>query len=182
MIALRYKGEHIKRYIVDYFTCNDSNLTVDMHNGGVRTSRTAGALSESWTVHLVETGDSTETGARIKRIAPHLGDETFMLTYGDGVSDVDLSRLVEFHCSHGRLATTVVHPPARFGKVELEGDAVARFVEKPHSPESMVRRWVRGGSTAVSSSSSLGSSTTSTTITSRSGNSLPSSGSPRTAS
>src|SRR3990172_4633597 len=132
VIALGYRGEYIKRYIVDYHTYNDSNLTVDMHNGDVKAVSTTAPLSESWTVELSETGMSTDTGARIKRIVPYLGNETFMLTYGDGVSNVDLSNLVKFHRSHGKLATmTVVHPPARFGKVELEEDQVVRFIEKP---------------------------------------------------
>ncbi len=149
VIALGYKGEHIKRYVVDYHTYNDSNLTVDMHTGNVKTSRTR-SRSEAWTVDLIETGDNTETGARIKRIAPYLGDGTFMLTYGDGVSDVDLSKLVEFHRSHGKLATmTVVHPPARFGKVELEGDEVVRFIEKPQFAGEHGRQvgegWINGG-------------------------------------
>jgi glucose-1-phosphate cytidylyltransferase len=150
VIALGYKGEHIKRYVVDYHTYNDSNLSVDMHNGNVETSSTAGPASESWTVDLIETGTSAETGARIKRIAPYLGNETFMLTYGDGVSNVDLSALADFHRSHGKLATmTVVHPPARFGKVELDGDAVVRFVEKPQfagerGPQ-VGEGWINGG-------------------------------------
>jgi len=150
VIALGYKGELIKRYMVDYHTYNDSNITVDMHNGDVKAVSTATPLSESWMVDLIETGDKTETGARIKRIAPYLGDETFMLTYGDGVSDVDLSKLVEFHRSHGKLATmTVVHPPARFGRVDLEGDRVMRFSEKPqfageHGPQ-VGEGWINGG-------------------------------------
>ncbi|HEX7464963.1 MAG TPA: glucose-1-phosphate cytidylyltransferase [Actinomycetota bacterium] len=150
VVALGYKGEHIKRYMVDYHAYNDSNLTVDMHSGDVKAVNTATPLSESWTVDLIETGTSTETGARLKRIAPYLGDETFMLTYGDGVSDVDLSKLVEFHRSHGKLATmTVVHPPARFGRVELEGDQVVRFIEKPqfageHGPQ-VGEGWINGG-------------------------------------
>src|SRR5881398_1409364 len=104
VLALGYKGEHIKHYIVDYHTYNDSNLTVDMHNGDVETVRTTDPVCENWTVDLIETGASTETGSRVKRLAPYLGDETFMLTYGDGVSNVDLTKLVEFHRSHGRLA------------------------------------------------------------------------------
>ena len=150
VIALGYKGEHIKRYMVDYHAYNDSNLTVDMHSGDVKAVNTATPLSESWTVDLIETGTSTETGARLKRIAPYLGDGTFMLTYGDGVSDVDLSKLVEFHRSHGKLATmTVVHPPARFGRVELEGDQVVRFIEKPqfageYGPQ-VGEGWINGG-------------------------------------
>src|SRR5256714_6289780 len=116
VLALGYKGEYIKRYIVDYSTYDESNLTVDMHNGIVKTVRTTEPVSEDWTVDLIETGDSTETGARVRGIAPFLADGTFMLTYGDGVSNVDLTKLLEFHRSHGKLATmTVVHPPARFG-------------------------------------------------------------------
>jgi len=93
---------------------------------------------------------STDTGARIKRIVPYLGNETFMLTYGDGVSNVDLSKLVEFHRSHGKLATmTVVHPPARFGRVELEGDEIVRFTEKPQFAGEYGPRvgegWINGG-------------------------------------
>jgi glucose-1-phosphate cytidylyltransferase len=150
VIALGYKGDHIKRYIVDYHTYSGAQLTVDMHNGDVKTVQPDGQLSESWTVDLIETGAKTETGARISRIAPHLGSETFMLTYGDGVSDVDLSKLLAFHRSHGKLATmTVVHPPARFGKVEVEGDEVVRFIEKPqfageHGPQ-VGEGWINGG-------------------------------------
>ena len=150
VIALGYKGEQIKRYIVDYHTYSDTNLTVDMQNGDVKTARNSGHLSEAWTVDLIETGVPIETGARIKRIASYLGDETFMLTYGDGVSNVDLSALVEFHRRHGRLATmTVVHPPARFGKVELQGDEAVRFIEKPqfageHGPQ-VGEGWINGG-------------------------------------
>ena len=150
VIALGYRGEHIKRYIVDYTTYNESNLTVDMNNGDVKAVSTSAPVSEAWTVDLIETGMNTETGARIKRIAPYLGDGTFMLTYGDGVSDVDLSKLVEFHRSHGKLATmTVVHPPARFGRVQLEGDKVARFTEKPQFAGEHGRQvgegWINGG-------------------------------------
>ena len=121
-----------------------------MRNGHVKTTSTGDAVSESWMVDLIETGGPTETGARIKRIAPHLGDGTFLLTYGDGVSDVNLSELVDFHRSHGKLATmTAVHPPARYGKVELDGDEVARFIEKPQfageqGPQ-VGEGWINGG-------------------------------------
>ena len=150
VIALGYKGEHIKRYVVDYRTYNDSNLTVDMQHGDVRTLSTAMPASEAWTVDLIETGIKAETGARIKRIGPYFGDGTFMLTYGDGVSDANLSELVDFHRSHGKLATmTAVHPPARYGKVELDGDRVTRFIEKPqfageHGPQ-VGEGWINGG-------------------------------------
>lgn len=150
VIALGYKGEHIKRYVVDYHTYGDSDLTVDMHHGPAEAIRTTEPISESWTVDLIETGAKSETGARIKRLLPHIGDDTFMLTYGDGVSDVDLLELVEFHRSHGKLATmTVVHPPARFGRVELEGDEVARFTEKPQfageQGHQVGEGWINGG-------------------------------------
>ena len=149
-LALGYKGEYIKRYMVDYYLYNDSNLTVDMHRGSVDAVKTNDPISESWTVDLVDTGDAAETGARVKRLAPYLGDETFMLTYGDGVSSVDLTALLEFHRSHGKLATmTVVHPPSRFGKVDMDGDNVLRFTEKPqfageHGPQ-VGEGWINGG-------------------------------------
>ncbi len=95
---------------------------------------------EDWTVQLIETGFMTATGGRIKRLAPYLGDGTFMLTWGDGVADVDLGRLLEFHRSHGKLATvTAVRPPARFGRLDLEGDQVAQFSEKP-----LEEGWING--------------------------------------
>jgi glucose-1-phosphate cytidylyltransferase len=131
VLALGYKGDQIKRYIAEYYTYNDSNMTVDLRNGNVETVSTRD-LSEKWTCELIETGASTSTGGRIKRLAPYLGNETFMLTYGDGVSNVDLRKLLEFHRSHGRLATlTGVHPPARFGKLDIVEGKVARFTEKP---------------------------------------------------
>jgi glucose-1-phosphate cytidylyltransferase len=150
VIALGYKGEHIKRYMVEYSTYSDSNVTVDLQHGNLKTVSTSSGVFESWTVDLIETGAEAETGMRIKRIAPYLGDDTFMLTYGDGVSDVNLSRLVEFHRSHRRLATmTVVHPPARFGKVDLDGDHVTRFTEKPQFAGEHGRQvgegWINGG-------------------------------------
>jgi glucose-1-phosphate cytidylyltransferase len=149
-IALGYKGEHIKRYIADYHVYGSSNLTVEVGNGGVRTSTEAAPESESWTVDLIETGMSADTGARMKRLGPHLGNGTFMLTYGDGVSNVDLSKLLEFHRSHGKLATmTVVHPPARFGRVQLDGDQIIEFTEKPQFSGEFGHRvgegWINGG-------------------------------------
>jgi glucose-1-phosphate cytidylyltransferase len=97
---------------------------------------------ESWQVHLVETGDRTNTGGRLRLLARWLRDETFFLTYGDGVSDIDLDDLLAFHRAHGRLATvTAVRPPARFGGLELDGDQVTRFTEKPAIGEG----WINGG-------------------------------------
>ncbi len=139
VFALGYKGEVIKRYMVD--SCSlGGDLTVNLGNGQV-TSRTNGAPHQDWVVHLVETGEATLTGGRIKRLAPYLGNETFMLTWGDGVSDVNLHELLEFHHSHGKLATvTAVRPPARFGLLEFDGDRVARFSEKPQIGEG----WING--------------------------------------
>ncbi len=139
VVALGYKGEIIKRYMVDYCSLN-SNLTVNLGTGEV-IKHTNGIPHQDWTVDLVDTGEATLTGGRIKRLAPYLGNETFLLTWGDGVSEVNLHRLLEFHRSHGRLATvTAVRPPARFGLLEFDGDRVARFSEKPQIGEG----WING--------------------------------------
>lgn len=137
VIALGYKGEYIKRYMIDYSPLA-SNLTVYLGSGAVKMHD---AEKEDWTVELVDTGQGTATGGRIKRLAPYMGNRTFMLTWGDGVSTVDLRRLLEFHYAHGRLATvTAVRPPARFGKLELDGDQVVEFSEKPQLGEG----WING--------------------------------------
>lgn len=138
-IALGYKGEVIKRYIVDH-TSLQGDITVDLRKGSVH--RSVNGMHElDWVVHLVETGEETQTGGRIKRLAPHIGNETFMLTWGDGVSNVNLDQLLAFHKSHGKLATvTAVRPPARYGRLDLEGNRVARFAEKPQLSEG----WING--------------------------------------
>src|SRR5581483_9467939 len=100
------------------------------------------SAQEDWTVHLIDTGAATETGGRIKRLARWLRDGTFLMTYGDGVADVNIAALVAYHRAHGKLATvTAVRPPARFGGLEMEGDLVGRFVEKPQLGEG----WINGG-------------------------------------
>jgi glucose-1-phosphate cytidylyltransferase len=141
VIALGYKGEVIKRYMLDYASLH-SDLTVGLRDGTViRNGNGYGSEPDDWTVQLVDTGQDTATGGRIKRLAPHVGDSTFMLTWGDGVSDVDLDALLHFHRSHGKLATlTAVRPPARFGHLEFEGDAVTEFSEKPQIGEG----WING--------------------------------------
>jgi glucose-1-phosphate cytidylyltransferase len=137
VIALGYKGDCIKKYMLDYLSLN-GNLRIDFHN---REFRTDGTKLENWRIDLVETGLETATGGRIKRLAQYVGNSTFMLTWGDGVSNVDLKRLLEFHRSHGRLATvTAVRPPARFGKLTLDGDVVSSFTEKPQLDEG----WING--------------------------------------
>jgi glucose-1-phosphate cytidylyltransferase len=136
-IALGYKGALIKKYLVDYASLNN-DLTVHLGDGSLDLHR---APEQDWVVHLVDTGQKTATGGRIKRLAPYLGDDTFMLTWGDGVSTVDLVELLAFHRSHGRLATvTAVRPPARFGRLELDGDVVREFSEKPQLGEG----WING--------------------------------------
>ena len=141
VIALGYKGEYIKRWMVDYCSLQ-SDLTVSLKDGQVSPHRNGnGNGSEDWTIDLVDTGHDTATGGRIKRLAPYLGDSTFMLTWGDGVADIDLNALLAFHRAHGKLATmTTVRPPARFGHLELDGDRVTEFSEKPQLGEG----WING--------------------------------------
>lgn len=137
VIALGYKGEIIKKYMVDYCSIN-SDLTVNLKNGDVMRHR---GYNPDWTVELVDTGISTNTGGRIKRLAKWLGNEAFMLTWGDGVSDVNLDKLLAFHHAHGKLATmTAVRPRARFGHLELDGDQITEFSEKPQTKEG----WING--------------------------------------
>ena len=137
VIALGYKGEVIKKYMVDYCRLN-SNLTVNLKNGDTRVHD---GYSADWMVDLIDTGSGTNTGGRIKRLAPYVGNETFMLTWGDGVSNVDLRKLLDFHRAHGKLATvTAVRPTARFGHLDLEGDKITEFSEKPQTKEG----WING--------------------------------------
>ena len=137
-IALGYRGEIVKRFFLDYCALSGS-MTLDLSNGDVKDR--AGDC-EDWLVHLKDTGQETNTGGRIKRLEPWLKDGTFMITYGDGVSNVDLSRLLEFHKSQGRIATvTAVRPPARFGGLIFSGDLVTEFTEKPQIGEG----WINGG-------------------------------------
>ena len=137
-IALGYKGEVIKRYFLDYCILNGS-LTINLANGEAQTHSKE---SEDWIVHLMDTSLETNTGGRIKRLQAWLKDSTFMVTYGDGLCDVNLADLLEFHRSHGRIATvTAVRPPARFGGLIFDGDLVADFTEKPQIGEG----WINGG-------------------------------------
>ncbi len=136
-IALGYKGELIKKYFTDYCNMN-SNLTINLRSGVVEKN---GGDKPDWTVALIDTGLKTMTGGRIKRLAPFLGHETFMLTWGDGVSNVNILELLKFHRSHGKLATlTAVRPPARYGSMRFDGDRVAKFTEKPQIGEG----WING--------------------------------------
>jgi glucose-1-phosphate cytidylyltransferase len=137
VIALGYKGEVIKKYMVDYCALN-RDLTVNMKTGTVRMSD--GPVPD-WTVELIDTGVRTQTGGRIKRLGPHIGNERFMLTWGDGLSNIDLDELLRFHKAHGKLATlTAVRPTARFGHLEMDGNQVVEFSEKPQTGEG----WING--------------------------------------
>jgi glucose-1-phosphate cytidylyltransferase len=137
-VALGYKGDVIKRFFVDLATLRGS-MTVDLSDGSI--SRAA-EEREDWTVHLVETGQDTNTGGRVGRLRDRLRDETFMLTYGDGVGTVDLRALLAFHREHGRLATvTAVRPPSRFGGLDFREDGAVHFTEKPQMGEG----WINGG-------------------------------------
>jgi glucose-1-phosphate cytidylyltransferase len=136
-IALGYKGEIIKRYMLDRRELGH-DLTVRLGQNKVQVHRRE---TFDWNIKLIDTGMNTQTGGRIKQLAPHLGNGTFMLTWGDGVSDIDLSELLTFHRSHGKLATlTAVRPPARFGHLELSGDQITEFSEKPQAQEG----WING--------------------------------------
>ncbi len=138
IVALGYKGQVIKQFFVNYpYVSGD--LTVDLGTGLVKAH---GSQAETWTVHLIDTGQDTLTGGRVKRLADLLGEETFFLSWGDGVSNIDLQELLAFHQSHGRLATVVaVHAPARFGRIDMEGDQVVRFAEKPR----LEGGWINAG-------------------------------------
>ncbi len=137
VIALGYKAEIIKKYMADYCSLN-SNMTVNLRNGQIKLHE---GYQPDWTVDLIDTGLYTNTGGRIKRLAPYVNNETFMLTWGDGVSDINLQELLAFHRSHGKLATlTAVHPPARFGHLDLDGDQIVEFSEKPQTREG----WING--------------------------------------
>lgn len=138
-ITLGYRGEMIKRYFLDYYSLSGS-LTINFSGGVLKEHE---RRYEDWVVHLMETGLASATGGRIKRLEPLLKDETFMVTYGDGVSNVDLGALLKFHQAHGRIATvTAVRPPSRFGGLIFEdNNLVSEFTEKPQVGEG----WINGG-------------------------------------
>jgi glucose-1-phosphate cytidylyltransferase len=137
-LALGYRAEIIKEYFLHYRSLN-ADFSVDLATGAVTPHQVDAA---DWRVTLVHTGLESMTGGRVKRLQPFIGAETCLLTYGDGVADIDLERLVAFHRSHGKLVTvTAVHPGARFGELEMQGDRVASFQEKPQTSQG----WINGG-------------------------------------
>jgi glucose-1-phosphate cytidylyltransferase len=138
VICLGYRGYLIKEYFANY-ALHLSDVTIDLSDNGLTVHQ---RHVEPWRVTLVNTGDSTQTGGRLKRVGHYVEDDEFCMTYGDGVGDIDIGRLVEFHRAHGKLATvTATQPPGRFGVVDLEGDRVTQLREKPLGDGG----WINGG-------------------------------------
>ncbi|MDE1326599.1 glucose-1-phosphate cytidylyltransferase [Vibrio aestuarianus] len=138
VILLGYKGYFIKEYFANYFL-HQSDVTIDLSTNEMKIQKNT---SEPWSVTLLDTGLHSMTGGRIKRAQEVVGNEPFMLTYGDGVSDVNIAELVDFHKSHGKAITmTSVQPDGRFGAIEIEGDKITNFLEKPKGDGS----WINGG-------------------------------------
>jgi glucose-1-phosphate cytidylyltransferase len=138
LIALGYRGDMIKRYFWDYYQLS-GNMTFDFAAKQIDSTH---GHNEDWKIQLVDTGLNAMTGGRIKRLEPWLKNESFMVTYGDGVSNIDLNALLEFHRANGKLATiTAVRPPARFGGIIFNGNLVQKFAEKPQMGEG----WINGG-------------------------------------
>jgi glucose-1-phosphate cytidylyltransferase len=137
IICCGYRGYMLKEYFANYFL-HTSDVTIDLSNNSISVHH---KKTEPWLVTLVDTGEKTQTGGRLKRVSDYVGD-TFMMTYGDGLSSVDITDLVKFHGEHGRLATmTAVQPPGRFGALDIDGTKVNSFVEKPLGD----RGWINGG-------------------------------------
>jgi glucose-1-phosphate cytidylyltransferase len=138
IICAGYRGYMIKEYFANYFL-HQSDVTFDMKDNRMEVHQ---KRSEPWRVTIVDTGDASMTGGRLKRVAPYLGDGPFCMTYGDGVGDVDITSLIAFHRAHGCLATlTAVQPTGRFGALKLQGETVAAFQEKPQGDGG----WINGG-------------------------------------
>jgi glucose-1-phosphate cytidylyltransferase len=138
VICLGYRGYMIKEYFANYWL-HASNVTVDLANNSMEVHE---GEVEPWRVTLVDTGEATETGGRLKRVLPYIGDEDFCFTYGDGVTDLDIRALVDHHREQGKLATvTAVQPPGRFGALEIEDGLVRAFLEKPRGDGA----WINGG-------------------------------------
>lgn len=138
VILLGYKGYVIKEYFANYFL-HQSDLTIDISNNKIEIHNNS---SEPWKVTLIDTGLDTLTGGRIKRAAKYINNEPFLLTYGDGVANVDIKKSVAFHKNHGKLITmTAIQPEGRFGALDIQGDNIKSFVEKPKGDGS----WINGG-------------------------------------
>ena len=139
VLALGYKAEVIRSYFLN-FRATSHDSSIDLADGRVTVHEKR--AREDWTVHLIDTGQETQTGGRLRRLKEWIGNETFCMTYGDGVGDIDIAALVAFHRKHGKLATvTAVRPAARFGGIDLDGDQVTAFAEKNYLSEG----WINGG-------------------------------------
>jgi glucose-1-phosphate cytidylyltransferase len=137
-VAVGYKSEVIKEYFLNYRTLN-SDFTVDLSNGGIVAHQQD---IVDWKVTLVDTGLKSMTGGRVKRMQDFIGNEPFLLTYGDGVADIDLNELIKFHKSHGKMVTiSAVHPSARFGELDINNNVITSFKEKPQ----VTQGWINGG-------------------------------------
>lgn len=138
IVCLGYKGYMIKEYFANYFL-HMSDVTIDMANNKLEVHQ---VHAESWKVTFIDTGDNTETGGRLRRVREHIQGESFCFTYGDGLSNVDVTALIEFHRASGCLATvTAVQPPGRFGVLDMQSDRIVGFQEKPHGEGG----WINGG-------------------------------------
>lgn len=139
VICCGYKSYMIKEYFLNYFV-HQSDITIDVANNEIEVHK---RNAEPWKVTLVDTGKHSMTGGRLKRVSEHLKDEdAFCFTYGDGVSDIDISKEIEFHHAHGKLATIAsVQPPGRYGALDLDGEQVKGFIEKPKGDGG----WINGG-------------------------------------
>ena len=138
LVALGYKSEVIKEYFLNYKILN-SDFTIDLKNGSILA---VNSDPVDWKVSLIETGTNTMTGGRVRRLRKNIGNETFLMTYGDGISDIDIDELIAFHKSHGKLVTmSAVRPGARFGELGLDGTRIVSFEEKPQLHEG----WINGG-------------------------------------
>jgi glucose-1-phosphate cytidylyltransferase len=137
-LALGYKASVVKEYFLNYSTLN-SDFCVNLKNGVIKNLQ---QNSTDWRISLIDTGLNSMTGGRVKRLKEYIGDETFLLTYGDGLADINIQELLEFHKKHGKMVTvTAVHPSARFGELNISNDIVTKFREKPQ----MEGGWVNGG-------------------------------------
>jgi glucose-1-phosphate cytidylyltransferase len=138
VICLGYKGYMIKEYFANYYL-HMSDVTIDLAGNSLEVHK---EKAEPWKITLVDTGDTTQTGGRLRRVRPYVEEGTFCMTYGDGLADVDIAALVSYHQGHGKQATvTAIQPPGRFGSLEVEGGSVKSFLEKPAGDGS----WINGG-------------------------------------
>lgn len=136
VLCLGYKGEIIKHYFLNYEMIN-SDITVELGSGNVKIHNSH--QEQGWQITLADTGENAMTGARVKRIEKYIDGDLFMLTYGDGVADIDIKKLLEFHKSHGKIGTvTGVHPSSRFGELVVKSDIVKEFSEKPQINEGFI--------------------------------------------